>query len=85
MKTNHRRSFSDKRHSRAVFNEYIVGNFSKIADDGKYISAGSTSGDHCCGKRGIRRDKAGAKKYVNSRTRFHNKMALDRQINEVEI
>lgn len=84
MKTNHQRGFKDTRHSRAVFKRYIVGDFSKVTDDGKYISASSTSGDHCCGKRGIRRDKAGAKKFVNSRTRFHNKMTLYRQIANIE-
>lgn len=33
-------------------------------------------GDQCCGKRGARRDVKGAKKFVNSRFRFHEKMAL---------
>jgi len=83
MKTNHQRNFKDKRSSRAVFDKYVVKSVRQTTVDGKVISASANSGDHCCGKRGIRRDVAGAKKYVRSRTRFHNKMALRKEMKDV--
>lgn len=64
MKTNHRRGFvEDNYHPK-----YMKG-YSSVAMDGSVISAWHTGGDACCGKRGHRRDRAGAKKFVHSRTR----------------
>lgn len=78
MKTNQRRNFVAKR-----FVPRPVGCM-KITDDGKIIIAGGGYyHDYCCGKRGHRRDKKGAKKFVNSRTRFHNRMALQRTVKEL--
>ena len=82
MKTNHRRNFKDKRSPRAVFDKYVVKFVRQTTVDGKVISASATSGDHCNGKRGIRRDVAGAKKFVRSRVRFHNKMALRKEMKD---
>ena len=41
-------------------------------------------GDRCCGKRGERRDKAGAKKFIHSRHRASTAMALKALEKEVE-
>lgn len=83
MKTNHQRNFKDKRDSRAVFNEYTV--FSEavslhLAD--KSISANVCCGDHTNGKRGIAKDRKGAKKFINSRVRFHENMALKKLVKD---
>jgi len=76
LKTNHQRGFRDKRHSRAVFEKYYAGGSSNYAPlSGRLISACATTGDHANGKRGIARDVRGAKKYVRSRTRFHENAA----------
>ena len=77
MKTNHQRNFKDTRDPRAVFKNYYVGGswvMSELAD--RFIAAGATSGDHTNGKRGIAKDRRGAKKFVHSRTRFHENVAL---------
>ena len=77
MKTNHQRGFKEKRSSRHDFSH--GGSYMKVTEDGKVIlAAGGGWGDACRGKRGLRRDKAGAKKFVNSRERFHSKAALRR-------
>jgi hypothetical protein len=81
MKTNHRRGFKDKRDPNAVFTHYqLLGSPVTLALADRKISAGATTGDHTNGKRGIARDKAGAKKYRASRSRFHEGMALKRLI-----
>lgn len=79
MKTNHQRSFKDKKDGNAVFNSYIV--FGKtvmphLSD--KSIGAGVTCGDHANGKRGIAKDRRGAKKFIRSRTRFNEKADLQK-------
>lgn len=79
MKTNHQRNFRDSRAPRQVYAKYFVGGnsvYSEMAD--RIISACATSGDHTNGKRGIAKDKRGAKKFVNSRTRFHENAATAR-------
>lgn len=76
MKANHQRGFKDRRSSRSVFRSYFAGgsgNYLPLSD--RIVSAYATSGDHTNGKRGIARDVAGAKKYVRSRTRFHENAA----------
>jgi len=81
MKTNHQRGFVEKRHSRQVFAKYYVGGshrFGEISDT--HIGADATCGDHTNGKRGIAKDKRGAKKFVNSRHRFHENQALRQMV-----
>lgn len=83
MKTNHQRNFKDKLSSRAVYGDYIA--FYQVIKSplsGKAISASANSGDHANGKRGIAYDVKGAKKFVKSRTRFHENQALKKIVNE---
>lgn len=62
MKTNHQRSFKDKKDGNAVFNSYIVfGKTVRLPLSDKSIGAGVTCGDHTNGKRGIAKDRRGAK------------------------
>ncbi|MDT8925261.1 hypothetical protein RBE51_20925 [Pseudomonas taiwanensis] len=81
MKTNHRRNFKETRDPRAVFARYIVGgNSRRLELSDREVSAYATCTSHTNGKRGIARDKRGAKKYVRSRARFHEHQALARLI-----
>lgn len=76
MKTNHQRNFKDTRDSRKVYNDYIVfGNTRKNPVSDTSVGAGTTCGDHTNGKRGIAKDRRGAKKFINSRSRFHENAA----------
>lgn len=84
MKTNHRRGFKETRTSHDVFAHYLVISLCRQALDGEFVSASANSGDHCCGKRGIRRDRAGAKKFVNSRVRRRDRDELKRRVNQDE-
>lgn len=45
---------------------------------GKAIRASSHNNDHTDGAKGVRKDKAGAKKFIHSRTRHHEDAALKR-------
>lgn len=86
MKTNHQRKFKENRDSNKVFNNYTVFlETSKLELSDKSISAFVCSGEHINGKRGIARDVRGAKKYIRSRSRFHEKSALKRIIKSIEI
>ncbi len=86
MKTNHNRNFKENRDSNAVFNRYIVfGETVTLSLSDKCVSANVTCGDHTNGKRGIARDKAGAKKFIRSRSRFHENSALRRIVSEISI
>ena len=82
MKTNHRRKYKDRRGPRTVFSRYIAKEVQAIALDGVLVAAMATNGDHCCGKRGIRRDVAGAKKFVRSRIRRRDRDALKKMLLE---
>lgn len=85
MKTNHQRNFKDTRDPRAVFKNYYVGGswvLSELAD--RFIAAEATCGDHTNGKRGIAKDLRGAKKFVHSRTRFHENAAVKRLCEDLE-
>lgn len=82
MKTNHQRNFKDTKGPR--YDYYHGGGSLRITEGGKAIQAyGGGHGDACCGKRGMRRDKAGAKKFVRSRTRFHNKAHLKKMVSSL--
>ena len=49
---------------------------------GKTIRASSTSGDHTNGKHGIAKDRRGAKKFIRTRTRFHENAATRKLLTE---
>lgn len=81
MKTNHQRGFKDTRSSRAVFADYDVFSESRhLPLSDRTVSAVVNCSEHTNGKRGIAKDRKGAKKYMNSRTRFHENAALQTQI-----
>ena len=81
MKTNHQRQFKDKRSSRAVYAKYFVNGGTKVGKlSDTSISASATCGDHTNGKRGIAKDVRGAKKFINSRHRFHENQALKKVV-----
>lgn len=83
MKTNHQRGFKATRSSREVFSSYIVGSWlGKVPEADVIVGASVTCGDHTNGKRGIAKDKRGAKKFVRSRVRFHQKAALRKAATE---
>lgn len=79
MKTNHQRNFHENNDPNRVFSRYTVfAQTRKLTISDKSICAAVTCGDHTNGKRGIARDRKGAKKYLNSRSRFHENAALKR-------
>lgn len=45
---------------------------------GRKINASSVNGDATDGAKGVRKDRAGAKKFIHSRTRLHEGAALKR-------
>lgn len=73
MKTNHRRGFTAKRPKKS--GGFYVVKASKLAD--KVIGA-SIGYDFTDGNRGMAKAKRGAKKFVRSRVRFHEKAATKR-------
>jgi hypothetical protein len=78
MKTNHQRNFKDTRKPQRYKEKYFVGgstNVSLLAD--RTISACATLGDThtLSAKKRTRKNVAGAKKYVRTRTRFHENAA----------
>lgn len=84
MKTNHQRNFKDKKDHNSVFNSYIVyGKIVRLELSDKTVSAGVCCGDHTNGKRGIAKDKKGAKKFIRSRTRFNENAALQKIVREL--
>jgi hypothetical protein len=79
MKTNHQRNFKDNSDPNSVFSSYFVfseGRVLPLSD--KSIGVDVTCGDHTKGKRGIAKDRRGAKKFLNSRSRFHENAATKR-------
>jgi hypothetical protein len=85
MKTNHQRGFKSDRGPRAVYRKYHVFAETVISElSDKAVGAIATCGDHTNGKRGIAKDRKGAKKYINSRTRFHENQALKRISSNLE-
>lgn len=80
-KTNYRRSF--------VANRFIMGQRTKgyyiffnrrSTMEGEVVATGSSVARES--SRGIQRDRAGAKKFVHSRVRFHDRMACGRIVRE---
>lgn len=85
MKTNHQRNFKETRDPRAVYQRYYAGGNVRLLElSDREVWACATCGDHANGKRGIARDKRGAKKYVSSRARFHERQALKRMLMRTE-
>lgn len=85
MKTNHQRGYKDKRSSRQVYSKYFVGGGETVKStlsDRSVSAIAVTCGDHTNAKRGIAKDKRGAKKYVNSRIRFHENAAVKKLAEE---
>lgn len=81
-KTNHQRGFKGKRHG---FSRYVIfSGGAYLPLSGRIVGAQATCGDHCCGKRGIRRDRRGAKKFIHSRTRLHERIALAKIVKEID-
>ena len=71
MKTNHQRGFRAKSHSdNAMFMTVRVDPLSDTSH------AASIGNDFSNGRRGEAKAKRGAKKYVTSRTRFHQKATV---------
>lgn len=78
MKTNHQRNFKDKRNPQQYKEKYVVGGCSiksELAD--KFIRAVAHLPDteYLSAKKRTRKNVAGAKKYVRTRTRFHENTA----------
>lgn len=81
MKTNHQRDFKDTRNPKQYKMKYLVGgsiNKSDLAD--RTISACAYVGDteYVSAKKRTRKNVAGAKKFVRTRTRFHENAATDK-------
>ena len=86
MKTNYQRRFKDDKDPRVVFSRYYVGgNVRRLELSDREVWACATSTSHTNGKRGIARDKRGAKKFVASRARFHESRALARLVRQGDI
>lgn len=85
MKTNHQRKFKELTDPNAVRTRYIVYYASvKLSLSDRIVTAGVTCSDHTNGKRGIAKDRRGAKKFITSRTRFHERAALKRLVSSQE-
>jgi hypothetical protein len=80
MKTNHQRGFKEKvKPSTMRVSDRRYLNFNgghKLPLSDRIVGATSFNSDHTNGKHGIAKDRRGAKKFINSRTRFHENQAL---------
>jgi hypothetical protein len=82
MKTNHQRGFVEK------YRKYGIGKgeFTTFSGHGETVLSGrrinATATVASENSTGVRRDKAGAKKFVHSRTRFHEDAALKRLVRD---
>ena len=79
MKTNHRRKGKDNPNNPS---EYFDKERIQLDTEGNPIFAISTTAivDHCKGKHGAARDRAGAKKFVHSRRRRRTRDWLKKQL-----
>jgi len=73
VKTNHQRGFVEEKRPDKGFSQGV-----KLTLSDRIVGAGSTppSWDHTNGKRGAAKDRKGAKKFIRTRTRFHENAAL---------
>lgn len=86
MKTNHQRGFKENRDPNVVFSNYnVFGETVKLQLSDRSVFAHVTCGDHTNGKRGIAKDRKGAKKFLHSRGRFHENAALRRIVDEIDL
>jgi len=88
MKTNHQRGFKDTRAANSFQRKYVVGGgfeHSELAD--KIISAVAHVPDTSAvsAKKRTRKNKAGAKKYVRTRVRFHENAETKRRAEMTEV
>lgn len=81
-KTNHQRNFKAKKHGPTRYHLFWGRGHTPLSD--KDIQASASGGDACCGKRGHRRDRRGAKKFIHSRTRLHERIALAKLAKEID-
>ncbi len=79
MKTNHRRSFRAQAHRDKGGSRFGA----KLPVSGGSVFAFVTH-SFCNGNRGMAKAVRGAKKFVRSRTRFHENRAAERLAHEVE-
>ena len=85
MKTNHKRGFKARCDSYKKYSRYIVWSRctagpNRTPVSNKLIGAGSTLGSES--SRGVARATHGAKKYLRSRTRFHENAATKKLMYE---
>ena len=76
-KTNHQRGFAAEKDPKASEMPYVT--FSrgvKLPLSDRAVGATSSAGDATNGKHGIAKGRKGAKKFINSRTRFHENAAV---------
>ena len=81
-RVNHQRGTKDNRFwlgTRHGPRYYLFSN-SRTTMDGKMIVASSTATKES--SRGIQQDRAGAKKFVHSRARFHDRLACQKIVRE---
>lgn len=80
-KTNHRRGHVKKRYDLGQqTGGFVTFNGGRTTMNGKRINASSTIASE--NSKQVRRDRAGAKKFIASRTRFHDRMACDKIVRE---
>ena len=77
MKTNHRRGFQAGTHR----DKAMTGYSAKLPLSGESISA-SVTNDFADGNRGMAKAIRGAKKFIRSRTRFHENRAVEKLARE---
>ncbi len=78
MKTNHRRGFVAKNHTDSA----MFATSATAPISGKKISSEGIGNDFTNGNRGMAKSKRGAKKFVRSRTRFHDNAATKKLAHE---
>ncbi len=88
MKTNHQRNFKDNRNSKSYKEKYVIGgstHVSLLAD--RTISAAAYVGEieFLSAKKRARKAKAGAKKFVRTRARFHENAAVKKLANDYDV
>jgi hypothetical protein len=76
MKTNHRRGFVARGDSyKCIAHGFVTFHgHGETTLSGRRVNASATLASE--NSRGVRRDRAGAKKFIHSRTRFHEDAAL---------
>lgn len=80
-KTNHRRGHTKKRFSLGMqTGGFVTFNGGRTTMDGRRINASASIASE--NSKSVRRDRAGAKKFIASRTRFYDRMACDKIVRE---